>query len=92
MDRFSLRRFFTRVLVPRTPERPLHEIELRLAKEWIKKRLARLYPELRGDPLALEAAYRELGLERTGTVMRADGEVPTYAMNLPPVSGAFEQR
>ena len=89
----SLRHLFTRVFVPQTPERPLHAIDRRMAKEWIKKRLVALYPELRGDPQALETAYQELGLESTGTVRRSDGEVPSFAMNMPSsVSGAFEQR
>ena len=84
----SLRHLFKRVLLPERPERPLHAIDRRLAKEWIKKRLAALFPELRGDPVALENAYRELGLESTGIVRRADGEVQSYAMN---VSGNLER-
>ena len=88
----SLRHFFTRVLLPQRPERPLHAIDRRMAKEWIKKRLVSLYPELGGDPVALEAAYQELGLESTGTVRRPDGEVPTFAMKLPSsVSDGFGQ-
>ncbi len=63
-----------------------------MAKEWIKKRLATLYPELRGDPEALEAAYRDLDLEPTGTVRRADGEIQTFAMKLPSsISNGFGQ-
>ena len=89
----SLRQFFTRVLLPAKPERPLHALDRRMAKEYIKKRLAALYPELRGDPLALEAAYRELGLESTGTVQRVEGPVATFAMRVPgDVSGGFDQR
>ena len=89
----SLRQFFTRVLLPTKPERPLHAIDRRMAKEWIKKRLVALYPELKGDPQALEVAYQELGLESTGTVRRTDGEVPSFAMQLPAaVSRGFEQR
>ena len=88
----SLRQFFKRVLLPERPERPLHALDRRMAKEWIKKRLVVLYPELRGDPLALEAAYRELGMESTGVVQRVDGEVATFAMNVPPgVNGGFDQ-
>ena len=91
--RMSLRQLFKRVLLPQRPERPLHAIDRRLAKEWIKKRLAALFPELRGDPVALENAYRELGLESTGTVRRPDGEVSTFAMNVSPdVDGPFDQR
>ena len=79
----TLRQFFKRVLLPEPPERPLHELDRRMAKEWIKKRLAGIYPELRGDPERLEEAYRELGLESTGTVRRPDGEVPSFKVNLP---------
>lgn len=88
----SLRQFFKKVLLPERPERPLHALDRRMAKEYIKKRLAALYPELRGDPHALEAAYQDLGMESTGVVRRADGEVSTFAMNLPPgVAGGFDQ-
>jgi hypothetical protein len=93
MNSPSLRHLFTRILLPAAPERPLHEIDRRLAKEWIKKRLAALYPELRGDPEALEAVYRELGLEPAGTVRRPDGEVKAYALNLPAsIADAFGRR
>ena len=84
MHASSLRHLFKRILLPPAPERSLHELDRRMAKEWIKKRLAALYPELRGDPLALEAAYRELGMESTGVARRADGEVATFAMRVPP--------
>jgi hypothetical protein len=93
MNSSSLRHLFTRILLPGPPERPLHAIDRRLAKEWIKKRLAGLYPELRGDPEALEAAYLELGLEPAGTVRRPDGDVKSYAMNLPAsIRDAFARR
>ena len=89
----NLRHLFKRVLTPAPPERPLHAIDRRLAKEWIKKRLAALFPELRGNPVALENAYRELGLESTGTVRRPDGEISTFSMNVTPeVTDPFEQR
>ncbi len=89
----SLRQFFKRVLLPPRPERPLHAIDRRMAKEWIKRRLAALFPELRGDPVALENAYRELGLESTGVVRRADGEVQSFAMHVSPdVASPFDQR
>lgn len=42
---------------------PLHPIERRLAKRWVKERLKKLYPELRADPRALEAAYQALNIE-----------------------------
>ncbi len=93
MDTTGLRQLFKRVLLPERPERPLHALDHRMAKEWIKKRLVALYPELRANPEALEAAYRELGMEATGVVKRPDGEVCTFAMRLPPgVSGGFDQR
>ncbi len=93
MNSSSLRHLFTRILLPAPPEQPLHEIDRRLAKEWIKKRLAALYPELRGNHEALEAAYQELGLEPAGTVRRPDGDVKSYAMSLPAaISGAFDRR
>jgi hypothetical protein len=93
MSTSSLRHLFTRILLPAPTERPLHEIDRRLAKEWIKKRLAGLYPELRGDPEALEAAYRELGLEPTGTVRRPDGDVKSFALSLPAtIANAFARR
>ncbi len=40
--------------------------ERRLAQEWVKRRLAAVFPELRGDPRALDRAYAELGLEKDG--------------------------
>ena len=89
----KLRHLFKRVLTPARPERPLHAIDRRMAKEWIKKRLAALFPELRGNPVALENAYRELGLESTGTVRRPDGEISTFAVSITPeVADPFEQR
>ncbi|MCX7868494.1 MAG: hypothetical protein N2322_00955 [Terrimicrobiaceae bacterium] len=44
-------------------EPPVHPIERRLAKRWVKDRLKKMYPELRGDPRALEAAYQALTIE-----------------------------
>jgi hypothetical protein len=40
----------------------VHPIEGSMAKRWVKQRLLAVYPELRGDPKALEAAYQNLGL------------------------------
>jgi len=49
-------------------EHPLHPVEKGMAKQWVKKRLAVIYPELKNDPKALEEAYRSLSLEpRLGT-------------------------
>jgi hypothetical protein len=44
-------------------EHNLHPLDRGLAKHWIKRRLAVVFPELRGDPVALEKAYRGLSLE-----------------------------
>lgn len=44
-------------------EGPLHPVDRRLAKEWIKKRLISIFPELRWDSAALERTYEELNLE-----------------------------
>ena len=89
----NLRYLFKRVFTPARPERPLHAIDRRIAKEWIKKQLVTLFPELRGDPEALENTYHELGLESTGTVRRPDGEISAFSMNVSPVvNDPFEQR
>jgi len=42
---------------------PLRPIERVLAKRWVKERLKTLYPELRGNPKALEEYYQTLSLE-----------------------------
>jgi hypothetical protein len=52
--------FFRRSLIS---EPPVHPIDRRIAKRWVKERLKRVFPELRNDPAALERAYGELGLE-----------------------------
>jgi hypothetical protein len=44
-------------------EPPLHPMDRKIAKRWVKERLKKIYPELRLDPKALERAYQELGLE-----------------------------
>ncbi len=44
-------------------EEPLHPVEQKMAKRWVKERLKKIYPELRSDPDALERAYQELGIE-----------------------------
>ena len=41
----------------------VHPIDGGLAKRWIKQRLLVVFPELRGNPKALEAAYDALSLE-----------------------------
>jgi hypothetical protein len=44
-------------------EKPLHPIDRRAAKHWVKQRLVHIFPELRGNPEALEQAYQELDME-----------------------------
>lgn len=44
-------------------EETLHPLDRGLARQWVKKRLAAVFPELRDDPVALERAYRALSLE-----------------------------
>jgi hypothetical protein len=60
----------------------LHPVDRALAKQWVKKRLVLVYPELKDDPKALEAAYQSLSLEpRLGT---EEGDQATYfEMHLP---------
>jgi hypothetical protein len=41
----------------------VHPVDRGLAKRWIKQRLLVVFPELRGNPQALEAAYRSLSLD-----------------------------
>lgn len=88
-----LRRLFRLVASPRAAsELPLREVERRLAKEHVKRRLAALYPELRGDPEALERAYHELDLEPRGVVRRPDGELRTFGLRVDAgVARPFEQ-
>ncbi len=40
----------------------IHPVDRGLAKQWTKRRLAAVFPELRGDARRLEAAYRALDL------------------------------
>lgn len=44
-------------------EKPLHPVDRRAAKYYVKRRLVHICPELRNDPKALEEAYRALDLE-----------------------------
>jgi hypothetical protein len=62
-------------------EPPVHPIDRRLAKRWVKERLKRIYPELRLDPKALEQAYQDLGIEpREGT---GKGGATVFEITLP---------
>ncbi len=56
-------------------EPPLHPIDRRAAKYWVKQRLAHIFPELAHDPEALERAYRELDLEPREGVGKGGGMV-----------------
>ncbi len=61
-------------------DRPVHPLEGKMARMWIKKRLVAVYPELRNNPRALEQAYRSLNLEaRPG--MRQN--IPCFEITLP---------
>jgi hypothetical protein len=54
---------------------PLHPLDKGAARQWIKRRLVVVFPELRHDPVALERAYRDLSLEpRPGGI----GDMQTY--------------
>jgi hypothetical protein len=63
-------------------EPALHPIDRGLAKQWVKKRLVLVFPELKDDPKALEAAYQSLSLEpQMGT---EEGDQAIYfEMHLP---------
>jgi hypothetical protein len=62
-------------------EPPVHPMDRRLAKRWVKERLKRIYPELRLDPKALEQAYQDLGIEpREGT---GKGGATVFEITLP---------
>src|SRR5580765_2986661 len=63
-------------------EAPLHPIDQKLAKRWIKQRLAAVFPQLRCNPKALEEAYQELSLEPRPGV--EEGEADTvFEMRAP---------
>ena len=62
-------------------EPPLHPMDRRIAKRWVKERLKRLYPDLRLDPKALEQAYQDLGIEpHEGS---GKGGATVFEINLP---------
>ena len=65
-------------------EPPLHPMDRRLAKRWVKERLKRLYPDLRLDPKALEQAYQDLGIEPHEGSGR--GGATVFEINLPGAS------
>ncbi len=65
-------------------EAPVHPVDRRMAKRWVKERLKQVFPELRADPEALEKAYNELGLEPQEGSGRGGGTV--YKITLPEVA------
>lgn len=77
------RRLFQKTAAPRvSPDHALHAVERRQAKEYVKRRLAALYPELLADPEALERAYRELDLDARGTLRRPEGELNSFGVKV----------
>ena len=65
-------------------EEPVHPVERRMAKRWVKERLKHLFPELRSNPAELEKAYNQLGIEVREGSGRGGGTV--YQVNLPSVA------
>lgn len=64
---------------------PLKAVERLAARQWVKERLKRMYPELRDDPKALDAAYRSLSLEpRPGA---GEGGATVFEVILPERKG-----
>ncbi len=63
-------------------EPPLHPVDRRLSKEWVKKRLAKVFPELQGDPVALEKAYQSLRLSAR-RARHADEPDVVFRIDLP---------
>jgi hypothetical protein len=66
-------------------EPPLHPIEQKMAKRWIKQRLVSVFPDLRRDPAALERAYRSLSLDPRPGTDEGDGET-VFEMSAPRIS------
>ncbi len=64
-------------------EEPVHPLEGKMAKRWVKERLKKIYPELRDDPRALEQAYQQLGIEQHEGAGKGAGTV--YEITLPNV-------
>ena len=56
-------------------ETPIHPIEGRMARHWIKQRLLVVFPELRNNPRALDQAYKALSL--TPRPGQEEGEAET---------------
>lgn len=60
----------------------LHPIDGRMAKRWIKQRLIAVFPELRNNPRALEAAYQALSLDPRPGQEEGDAEA-VFEMTIP---------
>ncbi len=69
-------------------EEPVHPVERRMAKRWVKERLKRVFPELRSNPAELEKAYNQLGLEVREGSGRGGGTV--YEVRLPGVADSAD--
>jgi hypothetical protein len=74
--------FFQRIRGAFRRDTSLHPIDRQMARRWIKQRLVVVFPELRNNPRALEAAYRALNLDpRPG---QEEGEAETvFEMTIP---------
>jgi len=69
------------LLRPFQPDQPLAPADRAAAKNWVKRRLVKIFPELADDPVALEQAYRDLSLEpRPGA---GEGGATVFEMILP---------
>ncbi|MGF1656169.1 MAG: hypothetical protein ACFCU3_04225 [Verrucomicrobiales bacterium] len=75
----ALNQIFRRLL---GDEKPLHPQERGMVKRYIKERLRKLFPELRGNPEALERAYQELDIDISHEA-EPGNEGRTYEMRLP---------
>ncbi len=53
-----------------------------MARRWIKQRLVTVFPELRNNPVALERAYRTLGLEARAGIGPDEAET-VFEMSIP---------
>jgi hypothetical protein len=63
-------------------EPKLHPVDYGMAKRWTKQRLAVVFPDLKNNPRALEAAYQSLSLSpKQGT---EEGDADTvFEVGLP---------
>ena len=73
---------FQRIRAAFRREPSLHPIDRQMGKRWIKQRLVVVFPELRNNPRALEAAYRALSLEPRPGQEEGEGET-VFEMTIP---------